>query len=107
MSKYLCLRTMGDILGKVAGLPVYDLIGKVRDEFPVYLTSGDGPLESYCEMCDLAREKGIQAYKFHTYKGGKADIEIFRAVRDRIGDDLLLINDPVCSYNLEEAIEVG
>ena len=96
-----------DILGKVTGLPVCDLIGKVRDKFPVYLTSGDGPLESYCEMCDLAKDKGVEAYKFHTYKGGKADIEIFHAVRDRIGDDLLLINDPVCSYNLEEAIEVG
>ena len=55
----------------------------------------------------MDREKGIEAYKFHTYKGGKADIEIFHAVKERIGEDLLLINDPVCSYNLEEAIEVG
>ena len=58
-------------------------------------------------MVDLAREYGIGAYKFHTYKGGKADIPIFRAVREAVGPDFLLINDPVCSYTLEEAIEVG
>ena len=28
-------------------------------------------------------------------------------VRERVGPDFLLINDPVCSYNLKEAIEVG
>ena len=33
-----------DILGKVANLPVYDLIGKARERFPVYLTSGDSTL---------------------------------------------------------------
>ena len=49
---------------------------------------------------------GIGAYKFHTYKGGKADIPIFREVRDEVGPDYALINDPVCSY-LREAIEVG
>ena len=96
-----------DIVGKAAGLPVYALIGRVRDRFPVYLTSGDSPLEVYFEQIDLAREYGIDAYKFHTYKGGKADIPIFHAVRERVGPDFLLINDPVCSYNLEEAIEVG
>ena len=96
-----------DIVGKAAGLPVYALIGRVRERFPVYLTSGDSPLEVYYEQIDLAEEYGVDAYKFHTYKGGKADIPIFHAVRERVGPDFLLINDPVCSYNLEEAIEVG
>ena len=50
---------------------------------------------------------GIGAYKFHTYKGGKADIPIYRAVRDAVGPDYDLITDPVCSYDLREAIEVG
>ncbi len=50
---------------------------------------------------------GVKAYKFHTYKGGKADIPIFRKVRQAVGPDYVLINDPVCSYSLREAIEVG
>ena len=96
-----------DILGKVAGMPVYDLIGKVRDRFPVYVTSGESPLEVYLEVIEKACKLGVGAYKFHTYKGGKADIEIFRHVRDVVGPDYLLINDPVCSYTLREAIDVG
>jgi L-alanine-DL-glutamate epimerase-like enolase superfamily enzyme len=96
-----------DILGKVAGLPVYDLIGRVRQRFPVYLTSGESPLEVYLDVIEEGREVGVNAYKFHTYKGGKADIPIFREVRRIVGPDYLLMNDPVCSYTLEEAIEVG
>ena len=74
-----------DILGKAAGMPVCDLIGSVRDRFPVYVTSGESPLEVYLEVIDEARKRGVGAYKFHTYKGGKADIHIFREVRDVVG----------------------
>ncbi|MBM3263082.1 MAG: hypothetical protein FJY97_06600 [candidate division Zixibacteria bacterium] len=96
-----------DLFGKVTCLPVYDLIGRVRPRFPVYLTSGESPLEVYLDVIDKGREYGVNAYKFHTYKGGKADISIFREVRRIVGPDYLLMNDPVCSYTLEEAIEVG
>lgn len=96
-----------DIAGKVAGLPVYAMVGKVRERFPVYLTSGDGTTEEYLRHIELGRAMGIAAYKFHTYKGGKADIPIYRAVRAAVGPDYVLISDPVCSYSLREAIEVG
>ena len=96
-----------DIAGKKAGLPVYDLIGRVRDRFPVYLTGGDSDIGTYLRMIEEGREYGINAYKFHTYKGGRADIPIFREVRRIVGPDYLLLNDPVCSYSLHEAIEVG
>ena len=96
-----------DILGKVAGLPVYDLIGKVRERFPVYVTSGDSTLDVYLEVIETGKRHGINAYKFHSYKGAKADIPIFRHVREVVGPDYELFNDAVCSYTLEEAIEVG
>lgn len=96
-----------DILGKQAGLPVYALVGKVRDRFPVYLTSGDATVTEYLRHIEQGRQMGINAYKFHSYKGGKADIPIFQQVRREVGNDYALINDPVCSYDLREAIEVG
>jgi len=97
-----------DIAGKAAGLPVHALIGRVRDRFPVYLTGGDMPLEGYLDHIDEGRLKlGISAYKFHSYKGGQADIKIFEAVRNQVGNEFVLINDPVCSYTLDEAIQVG
>ncbi|MCB9157635.1 MAG: hypothetical protein H6645_11030 [Caldilineaceae bacterium] len=96
-----------DILGKAAGLPIHALIGRVRDRFPVYLTSGDGSLSDYLRHIERGRQMGINTYKFHSYKGGQADMPIFRQVRQEVGPDYGLINDPVCSYDLREAIEVG
>ena len=96
-----------DILGKTAGRPVYDLIGRVRDRLPVYLTAGDMELQGYLDHIEAGRTFGVNAYKLHTYKGGKADIPILTGVRKAVGDDYDLLNDPVCSYNLREAIEVG
>ncbi|MFH1570708.1 MAG: enolase C-terminal domain-like protein [Gemmatimonadota bacterium] len=96
-----------DIAGKAAGLPVYALVGKVRDRFPAYLTGGDGDLEYYLKHVEAGRGAGIAAYKLHSYKGGKADIPILRQVREAVGPQYTLIHDPVCSYDLREAIEVG
>jgi L-alanine-DL-glutamate epimerase-like enolase superfamily enzyme len=96
-----------DILGQAAGLPVYALVGRVRDRFPVYLTSHDATLPEYLRHIELGHAMGIRAYKFHSYKGGDADQPIFRTVRQEVGPDYALINDPVCSYDLREAIEVG
>ena len=96
-----------DIAGKVAGLPVYKLLGRVRSGMPVYQTAGSGPLEMYIEHIERGKEQGIRAYKTHTYKGGKADLPLFEQLREYVGADFDLINDPVCSYTLREAIEVG
>ncbi len=96
-----------DIAGKAAGLPVHALIGRVRERLPCYLTGGDMDRAGYLRHIDAARAMGIEAYKFHTYKGGKADLSLFAEVRAIVGADFALINDPVCSYDLREAIEVG
>jgi L-alanine-DL-glutamate epimerase-like enolase superfamily enzyme len=96
-----------DIAGKATGLPVHALIGKVRERFPVYMTGGDGPVESYLQAIEAGKAFGVNAYKIHSYKGGAADIPLFREVREAAGPDYVLISDPVCSYSLREAIEVG
>ncbi len=96
-----------DIAGKAADLPVYALVGRVRARFPVYMTGGDAPLESYLRVIEAGRAFGVNAYKIHSYKGGKADIPLFREMRKAVGPDYDLIADPVCSYTLREAIDVG
>ncbi|MEE2657119.1 MAG: enolase C-terminal domain-like protein [Candidatus Latescibacterota bacterium] len=96
-----------DIAGKAAGLPVYSLIGKLRDRFPAYLTGGDMDVQGYLDHIEKGKQLGIRAYKFHSYKGGRADAPILREVRDAVGPDYLLLHDPVCSYDLREAIEIG
>jgi L-alanine-DL-glutamate epimerase-like enolase superfamily enzyme len=99
-----------DIAGKVAGLPICRLLGQVRDRIPAYHTGddGDGTADHYLRMLGEVRERfGITAYKFHNYRGARQNISLFRRLRRELGDDYTLINDPVCSYSLREAIEVG
>ena len=96
-----------DIAGKAAGLPVYALIGRVRDRLPVYLTDHELTPQGYLDHIERGRTFGVNAYKLHTYRGGKADIPLLTEIRKAVGDDYDLLNDPVCSYNLREAIEVG
>ena len=96
-----------DIAGIAAGLPVHALIGRVRQRLPVYLTAGDMDLQGYLDHIEGGRSFGVNAYKLHSYKGGKADIPLLTEVRKAVGDNYALINDPVCSYDLREAIEVG
>lgn len=99
-----------DIAGKVAGLPVCRLLGQVRDRIPAYLTGGDGDgtAPTYLALLDDARARwGINAYKFHNYQGPRQNIALFNELRRALGDDFVLMNDPVCSYSLEEAITVG
>ena len=96
-----------DIAGKAAGLPVQALIGRVRERFAVYLTGGDMDIDGYLRHIEQGRQMGIGAYKFHSYKGGRADAPIYRQVRETVGPDFVLLTDPVCSYDLREAIEIG
>jgi L-alanine-DL-glutamate epimerase-like enolase superfamily enzyme len=96
-----------DITGKAAGLPVYALAGRVRERFPVYVTRTEGTVEDYLQAIENGRGIGVNAFKIHAYKGGRADIPILRALREAVGPDYVLISDPVCSYTLCEAIEVG
>ena len=56
-----------DVVGKAAGLPIYELVGRVRDGVPIYQTAGDGPLETYIEHIERGLELGIRAYKPHSY----------------------------------------
>ena len=89
-------------------MPVYSLIGRVRERFPAYLTQGRRELEGYLEDIDRGRElSGIQAYKFHSYRTGKEDLPILTAVREAVGPDYALMHDPVCWYTLRDAIMVG
>ena len=99
-----------DIAGKAAGLPVCRLLGQVRDRIRAYHTGddGDGTTQTYLRLFDRIRDEwGITAYKFHNYQGAAQNIRLFRELRDGVHDSVDLANDPVCSYSLREAMEVG
>ena len=71
-------------------------------------------VENFVDLAVECKNKGFKAYKIHPPEvppnGGsdyKLDIEILKAVREAVGDDFLLLHDPVGVYTRFEAIKVG
>lgn len=102
-----------DILGKAVGLPIYRILGAYRTRVLAYAsTQHHDKVEDFVNEALRCKTEGFKAYKIHppSPNGGhdfKLDIEVARAVRKAVGDDFILLNDPVGVYTREEAIKVG
>jgi D-arabinonate dehydratase len=101
-----------DIRAKVAGLPLYKLLGGYRDRVPTYIAGGyyeesKGLRELQQEMIDSV-EMGARAIKM---KIGavpiREDVERVKAVREAIGPDVKLLVDANCAYRYYEAIQIA
>ena len=104
-----------DIAGKAVGLPVHRLLGSYTDRVLAYASSQHlKTLDQFVESALKCTAEGFKAYKIHPPEvpphGGsdyKLDIEISRAIRKAVGDDFMLLMDPVGVYNRHEAMAVG
>jgi len=99
-----------DILGKVAGLPLYRLFGGYRSEVPCYVTcayyrDGKTPSELRDEI-QMLKAQGHQGFKAKA--GGLPlgeDLERLALVREIIGDDRDLMVDVNRGWDLATAID--
>ena len=97
-----------DINGKIAGQPIHRLLGTCKDSMPVYSsTAYHETKEEYAEEAIRFKEMGWQAHKIHPHGNPKYDIEICRAVREAVGDDMKLMLDSMWAYQYEDAMRVG
>ncbi|MEW6034876.1 MAG: enolase C-terminal domain-like protein [Chloroflexota bacterium] len=97
-----------DIVGKVAGLPIYQLLGAYRHKVKAYASSMTKPSpEAYAEEALKYRGKGYTAYKLHCWGEPRRDMEACRAVRKAMGDDYVLMMDAVGAYSQQDALRVG
>jgi L-alanine-DL-glutamate epimerase-like enolase superfamily enzyme len=107
-----------DILGKVAGLPLCQLLGgKRRDSVRMYSSIGGGSHATAAEMARRAEEAvkdGFTAVKIRMDYGPnppdvnpKQDLEMLKTVRKAIGPDIELGYDVNNGYTPQTAIRVG
>ncbi len=84
-----------DILGKVAGLPVYKLLGNARDEVVAYASTGQN--RTPAQRADDARrlrDEGFRAIKLRIHNEALTDdIAQVAAVRRAVGDDMAIMAD--------------
>jgi L-alanine-DL-glutamate epimerase-like enolase superfamily enzyme len=103
-----------DILGKVRGLPVYELLGgKAHQKLPLYASGGlERPLDQLAEEMREYRRDGFQAVKVRIGMGPSRDLKKLECVRDALGSDMQLMVDAVQGHNPEpwsaaQAIQAG
>jgi L-alanine-DL-glutamate epimerase-like enolase superfamily enzyme len=99
-----------DIMGKVAGLPLYRLFGGYRGEVPCYVTCAyyrDGKdLAELRDEMEMLKAQGHTAFKAKAGGVGLAeDIERLALVREVIGDENDLMVDVNRGWDLATAIE--
>jgi L-alanine-DL-glutamate epimerase-like enolase superfamily enzyme len=99
-----------DIVGKVAGLPLYRLFGGYRSAVPCYVTCAyyrDGKTTSELrDEMEMLKAQGHTGFKAKA--GGLPladDMERLALVREIIGDDKALMIDVNRGWDLETAIE--
>ena len=97
-----------DINGKIADQPIHRLLGTCKETVPVYSsTAWWETAEEYAQEAISFKEAGWPAHKIHPHSDPKSDIAICRAVRDAVGDDMILMLDSMWSYGYEDAVRVG
>jgi len=109
-----------DIAGKVADMPIYQLLGAARKEVPAYASTmvgddnpdGLGTVEAYVDFAEKLVDRGFSAIKLHSWMPPyDADpdrvIEMCRAVREAVGLDIDLMLDSHHYYTRTEAKRIG
>ena len=84
-----------DILGKVAGLPVYRLLGNYRDEVPAYASTGQNRTPTQrADDCRRLQDEGYRAVKLRIHNETVAeDLAQVKAVRKAVGDGMAIMVD--------------
>lgn len=98
-----------DILGKVRGVPVYQLLGgKVREKVPVYATAlyPEAP-ERVAARARVFAEQGFHGVKIKVGFDLEQDIRIVRAVREELGKDFVVMTDANQGYSLDVALKAA
>jgi L-alanine-DL-glutamate epimerase-like enolase superfamily enzyme len=112
---------MWDILGKAVNRPIYKILSggtPTKDKLMAYASSQHLPtVEDYVPDALKAKSLGYRAYKIHPGGGQHATgpaipsyighMEEIRQVRKVVGDEFVLMHDPVQSYGRFEAMTVG
>lgn len=98
-----------DILGKAAGLPVYQILGGMRSRIRTYASTPLLPdLAAYKTYVDDVLAQGFRGIKFHAWGLPEKDLELCRAVRKQYpGGDIEFMFDAEGNYDYSGALRVA
>ena len=91
-------RMLWDLASRHARKPVYKLLGGSRESVPAYALIGGRSIDDIIESARTKRNQGFIGGKDHWYRGVEDNTEMARELRAAMGEDFLLLHDPVESY---------
>jgi L-alanine-DL-glutamate epimerase-like enolase superfamily enzyme len=95
-----------DIMGKQLGLPVYTLIGgRFHKTVPVTWVLGIDSVETNAEQAQAAVGKGYTTLKIKVGSDAEYDVKRIEAIRNAVGDDIVIRIDANQGYKPKEAIK--
>lgn len=95
-----------DILGKVAGLPVFRLLGGDKNTFETDLTTGIDTPENMVKSVKASIAAGFKTLKIKVGQDPDMDVARLQAIRDAIGYDYPIRIDANQGYTVPQAIYV-
>jgi L-alanine-DL-glutamate epimerase-like enolase superfamily enzyme len=98
-----------DILGKVAGLPLYRLLGAARESIPSYGSGGSLAQDTAALVAEMEGyvAAGHRAVKFKLGHGKSRDVERLAAVRSAVGNEVRIIVDGNQQWTGKEALAMA
>lgn len=97
-----------DLKAKVAGLPLYQLLGGATRSRPAYASTVTyDSVEQYLRVADWCLERGLKAIKLHAWGDVERDAGLFRALRAHVGDAVDLMYDASGAFDLADAVRLG
>ena len=95
-----------DILGKVANLPLYRLLGGYKNKIETSVTIGINPVDVMVEKAREFKSQGFTCLKVKCGMDPDHDIEAVMGIRNAVGSDIKIRIDANEGYTLEKALRV-
>ncbi len=97
-----------DVVGQAAGMPLFQLYGgRARDEVPtIWHVSGGDPRSNAEDAARAVREDGYRIVKVKVGTDVDVDVAKVRAVREAVGDDVLLLPDANQGWDVQDALRL-
>ena len=99
-----------DLLGKIKGQSVSQLVGRQRDQVPIYASSTvleEGPPELHLSLLEPFLSRGVQAVKVRLGVDFRRDLKTLREFRSAIGDGIQVMVDGGEHYTVRTALEIA
>ena len=115
-------QALWDLAGRALNQPVYKLLGGFRDKVPAYastmcgddLEGGLNTPEDYARFALACKARGYPAFKLHTWMpplpgapDPRRDVAACAAVREAVGEEMVLMLNSFHYYSREEALYLG